>query len=312
MTTAHRPTFDPAKGKNSQSSGTILHTRLLPAHTKLKYRQRGQGGLIDQLYGDHTEESDKTDLKSQLLQKEIEASNKKGIRPRQSLPQKVNGDDAESEDEDEDNNSHLFKRRKLLEIDPEDADDSSDNEDDSGGGGGGSNNDEEKYLTKKEGHDKFNSKNEKYDEDDEESNRSGSDSESKSEGEEDEESEDEDDYDDDSEDEAEILQRELQKIEQERAERLAREQEALRQEEIAHSNPLLNNGDTNNNNNNNNNNNHSNGGPQFKQKWYDDAIFQNQAKGIPVRPEDEAASKGFINDALRSDFHTKFMNKYIR
>lgn len=39
MTTAHRPTFDPAKGKaNNQAGGTILHTRALPAHTQLKYR----------------------------------------------------------------------------------------------------------------------------------------------------------------------------------------------------------------------------------------------------------------------------------
>lgn len=39
MTTAHRPTFDPAKGKsNKQAGGTILHTRALPAHTQLKFR----------------------------------------------------------------------------------------------------------------------------------------------------------------------------------------------------------------------------------------------------------------------------------
>uniref|UniRef100_A0A060T2D0 Pre-mRNA-splicing factor CWC15 n=1 Tax=Blastobotrys adeninivorans TaxID=409370 RepID=A0A060T2D0_BLAAD len=44
MTTAHRPTFDPARGRSTQESGSILHARHLPAHTKLKFRQQGQGG----------------------------------------------------------------------------------------------------------------------------------------------------------------------------------------------------------------------------------------------------------------------------
>lgn len=43
MTTAHRPTFDPAKGKEAQR-GPAYHQRLLPAHTHLKTRQAGQGG----------------------------------------------------------------------------------------------------------------------------------------------------------------------------------------------------------------------------------------------------------------------------
>lgn len=44
MTTAHRPTFDPARGRSTQESGSIVHVRHLPAHTKLKFRQQGQGG----------------------------------------------------------------------------------------------------------------------------------------------------------------------------------------------------------------------------------------------------------------------------
>ena len=43
MTTAHRPTFDPAKGKEA-TKGPAYHQRLLPAHTHLKTRQAGQGG----------------------------------------------------------------------------------------------------------------------------------------------------------------------------------------------------------------------------------------------------------------------------
>lgn len=37
MTTAHRPTFDPARGKEAQR-GPAYHQRLLPAHTLLKVR----------------------------------------------------------------------------------------------------------------------------------------------------------------------------------------------------------------------------------------------------------------------------------
>lgn len=37
MTTAHRPTFDPARGKETLR-GPAYHQRLLPAHTQLKFR----------------------------------------------------------------------------------------------------------------------------------------------------------------------------------------------------------------------------------------------------------------------------------
>ena len=42
-----------------------------------------------------------------------------------------------------------------------------------------------------------------------------------------------------------------------------------------------------------------------KRRWDDDVIFKNQAKEI--KPE-----KRFINDMLRSDFHRKFMDKYMK
>lgn len=60
MTTAHRPTFDPAKGKEAQR-GPAYHQRLLPAHTQLKVRQPGQGGAAD---------PQTRDLRAQLLQAE--------------------------------------------------------------------------------------------------------------------------------------------------------------------------------------------------------------------------------------------------
>ncbi|KAI9850670.1 MAG: hypothetical protein M1824_003194 [Vezdaea acicularis] len=60
MTTAHRPTFDPAKGKEAQR-GVAYHQRLLPAHKELKFRQPGQGGDADH---------EVRDLRAELLKAE--------------------------------------------------------------------------------------------------------------------------------------------------------------------------------------------------------------------------------------------------
>ncbi|KAJ5084117.1 hypothetical protein NUU61_008696, partial [Penicillium alfredii] len=60
MTTAHRPTFDPAQGREALR-GPAYHQRLLPAHTHLKVRQPGQGGEAD---------SEVRDLRAELLQAE--------------------------------------------------------------------------------------------------------------------------------------------------------------------------------------------------------------------------------------------------
>ncbi|KAH9243711.1 hypothetical protein K456DRAFT_218775 [Colletotrichum gloeosporioides 23] len=57
MTTAHRPTFDPARGKEALR-GPAYHQRLLPAHTQLKFRQTGQGGEAD---------DEPRDLRAELL-----------------------------------------------------------------------------------------------------------------------------------------------------------------------------------------------------------------------------------------------------
>jgi protein CWC15 len=60
MTTAHRPTFDPARAKEA-ARGPAYHQRLLPAHTLLKHRQPGQGGAAD---------ATKRDLRAELLEAE--------------------------------------------------------------------------------------------------------------------------------------------------------------------------------------------------------------------------------------------------
>ena len=93
------------------------------------------------------------------------------------------------------------------------------------------------------------------------------------------------------------LMRELERIKKEKAEKKAKEdaeQAAKDQEEredgIALGNPLLN--------------------PQsfqVKRRWDDDVVFKNQARGTEQR-----AKKEFVNDLLRSDFHKKFVSKYVR
>lgn len=41
-------------------------------------------------------------------------------------------------------------------------------------------------------------------------------------------------------------------------------------------------------------------------RWDDDVVFKNQARGETKAP------KRFINDTIRSDFHRKFLHKYMK
>ncbi|KAJ3370872.1 hypothetical protein HDU84_001354, partial [Entophlyctis sp. JEL0112] len=104
----------------------------------------------------------------------------------------------------------------------------------------------------------------------------------------------------------------LEKIKRERAEekeRQEREAQERREAEMLAGNPLLNASGSS-----------SNGGGAatgavvaaggfaVKRRWDDDVVFRNQARGVDAgRPK-----KRFINDLLRSDFHRKFMSKYVR
>ncbi|KAG5359598.1 Pre-mRNA-splicing factor CWC15 [Yarrowia sp. C11] len=102
-----------------------------------------------------------------------------------------------------------------------------------------------------------------------------------------------DEDDSDSDDEDELLRIELERIKQERAEAKAREEERLaleeekaREEQVAFGNPLMN-------------------PVAIKRKWNEDVVFRNQTK--QARKEDS-----YVNDLIRSDFHRKFMNRYVR
>uniref|UniRef100_A0A914VX39 Spliceosome-associated protein CWC15 homolog n=1 Tax=Plectus sambesii TaxID=2011161 RepID=A0A914VX39_9BILA len=115
--------------------------------------------------------------------------------------------------------------------------------------------------------------------------------------------EDNEDSDDDEDDTAELMA-ELSRIKKERAVEKAQkdaeeaeEQERIRTENILHGNPLLAEQKT------------STGSDfKVKRRWDDDVVFKNCAKGIDERKKDQT----FINDAIRSEFHKKFMEKYIK
>ncbi|KAK3749339.1 hypothetical protein RRG08_056219 [Elysia crispata] len=113
--------------------------------------------------------------------------------------------------------------------------------------------------------------------------------------------EEEEDDSDDEDDTAELLA-ELQRIKKERIEEKAKmeaerkaEEERIRTENILMGNPLMQ--------------------PErqtvtdfkVKRRWDDDVVFKNCAKG-----DESGTSRGFINDTLRSEFHKKFMEKYVK
>lgn len=101
MSTAHRPTWDPARGKNdTKHASKVVSTRDVPAHTKLKYRQDGEGqaAISSTDFGEETREA----LKARLARAERDARNKKrkaeGLEPEpESEPEEGHQDDADEE-----------------------------------------------------------------------------------------------------------------------------------------------------------------------------------------------------------------------
>lgn len=105
---------------------------------------------------------------------------------------------------------------------------------------------------------------------------------------------------DESEDDTAELLAELNRIKRERAAEEAKKEaekkqadEKIRMDLVLSGNPLM-----------------AASGPsnfKVKRRWDDDVVFKNCAKGEPDR-----TGKVFINDTLRSEFHKKFMEKYIK
>lgn len=256
MTTAHRPTFDPARGKEA-ARGEAYHQRLLPAYKTLKFRQPNQGTADEQA---------RRDMRAELLRAEAKHYAKKEGReivdddvdavatPQLRLGE--GGGDAETAETDA-----TTAKRKLDAISGEE---------------------EEDYEAKKR---RVLEETRDIDADSDNAS-SSSDSESDDEEEEDETAE---------------LMRELAKIKAERAEaaaKVAAEQakkdEEQREKDIALGNPLLNKG--------------RDDEYGVKRRWDDDVVFKNQARGT----EERGKEKRFVNDLLRSDFHRRFMDKYVR
>jgi len=111
---------------------------------------------------------------------------------------------------------------------------------------------------------------------------------------------DEDDSDaesDDEDDTAELLA-ELQRIKRDRAEEIMKkeqlrrqEDERIRTENLLAGNPLLN----------------QSSDFQVNRRWDDDVVFKNCGKD-----DDKPKNKGFVNDTIRSEFHKRFMDKYVK
>ncbi|KXT16661.1 hypothetical protein AC579_8028 [Pseudocercospora musae] len=251
MTTAHRPTFDPARGKEA-ARGEAYHQRLLPAHKTLKFRQAGQGTSAEQA---------RRDMRAELLKAESKHFAKKEGRDNDdddehiAPPKQIEAGEGEAGG----------VKRQISDVQQE---------------GSGDVEAEEDYEAKKR---RVLEETRDIDAD--------SDSSSSSE---------ESDSEDDEEDESAELMRELAKIKAERAEKAAKEaaeqakkEEEQREKDIALGNPLLN--------------------PKkeeygVKRRWDDDVVFKNQARGT----EERCKEKRFVNDLLRSDFHKRFMDKYVR
>ncbi|XP_076843801.1 protein CWC15 homolog [Brachyhypopomus gauderio] len=234
MTTAARPTFEPARGGRGKGEGDLsalskqYSSRDLPGHTKIKYRQPTQ---------DAPEEVRTRDFRRELEERERVAAKTRERGPREHTTSSSSS-------------SSSSKRPRLDQIPA-------------------ANLDADDPLT-----------------DDEED----SDSES------------------DSDDDTAALLAELDKIKKERAEEQERkereqkaEEERIRMENILSGNPLLNLAGQQP---------HPQNPTNFtvKRRWDDDVVFKNCAKGVyELRKE-----KRFINDTLRSEFHKKFMEKYVK
>lgn len=46
---------------------------------------------------------------------------------------------------------------------------------------------------------------------------------------------------------------------------------------------------------------------KVRRRWDDDVVFKNCARSEPKKKHEV-----FINDSLRSEFHRKFMDKYVK
>ncbi|OAV99220.1 hypothetical protein PTTG_06851 [Puccinia triticina 1-1 BBBD Race 1] len=296
MSSAHRPTWTPAMGKDARMNTKQYSSRDIAGHTKLKYRQPGQNSRDDLA---------RRDLKLELEIAERESAAKRR-RAAGLLP--INEENKASDNQcstklleggtDEESKS---KRRKILEeallADKDDTESDEDSDDDKRG-------------SKRHGKGKATSA--------PLSSHNGSDNGRANEKggvESDDDDDDDDDTDDDESETAELL-RELEKIKRERAEEKERQERESnanasldKEAAAAVGNPLLNlKAALKQNDNLSPTNSVSTSSNSFfvKRRWDDDVIFKNQARDVNEKPKKE-----FVNDLLRTEFHRRFLKKFI-
>lgn len=281
MTTAARPTFDPARGGNQRGEKSLsalskqYSSRDLPAHLTLKERKPGQGTQ---------DEITAKDLKSQLEQRERIADLEKG---RAKLPTYLPSLEyatqirlaIKAEKLKEKEEQELESMRKLeTDYETDDLNHKSPNQTDSPQNQAKDSTPPSPPSFTPPNLNAF----AQLDADDDLGDGDF----------------DEDDLDED--DPKELLA-ELNRIKQERAAeeemRKAEEkirEEKIRMENILSGNPLLNHQQQ------------QNDSFRIKRRWDDDVVFKNCARGEP-----DSKKKPYVNDTLRQEFHKRFMEKYI-
>ena len=287
MTTAHRPTWAPAKGHEEQGGGRAFapskhySSRDMPAHTKLKYR-------ADYLENEEEEEGARDafdigrDLRAELLKRERAAA-----RKRLGAMSGKDVDDMDGELAMIERNAALVEERlKPSEADADYEEEEEDEEDerengDGGGRSGGMGGGFARQNYRDEGGEGAAAA---ADDDDADS-----------------------DDDSDDEDDTAALLAELEKIKKERAAAAAEaavaaaaDDERKFEAEAATGNPLLDIGGTT------DDGTMSSAAFGLKRRWDEDVVFRNQARDEPKQ------QRRFINDTIRSDFHRRFLNKYIK
>jgi protein CWC15 len=281
MTTAHRPTFRPAKGgdRGEQSGGRmyvasgIQASRDQPSQTRIKFRE----GVEEQSFGEAGSEAARLEMRARLEAKE------RGEEAPAPLTLKRSADEAaDAAAVPALAKAPVFKRAKLsgaaasrleaLSRLDEDSD-SSDSDSDSDSS-------PEAAERRRAGAGADSSDSESSD------SESDSDSDSDSDGEADERA----------------LMLELEKIKQAKqaAEKRSQDEQAQRDaiaEEAAvrNSNPLMRPDE-------------DVGAEDYtiKRKWYEETVFRNQARAVPKQSEQ------FINDPTRNNFHKDFMDRFIK
>jgi len=151
MSTAHRPTWDPAQAKDTKAGSRQFSVRDMAAHTKLKFRcvwfvlPRKRGGIhrcwvFRQPGQTPSDDVRKRDLRAELLAAEAEARNKKrkaeGKPPLEEDVRKAAAIEAPKEGTPATGDDEVNKRRKLLqealEMDKDDDEDDEEEKNDDG------------------------------------------------------------------------------------------------------------------------------------------------------------------------------------